>query len=103
MSLFTLAISYLTTSNLSRFLDLTSQVPVQYHSLQHQTLQHPSSVTFTVGHYFRFGLASSFLLGLFLHSSPLAHWAPIELGSSSLSVISIFLFILFMGFSKQES
>ena len=38
MSTFTLAISCLTTSNLPWFMDLTFQVPVQYCSLQHQTL-----------------------------------------------------------------
>ena len=102
MSLFALAISYLTTSNLSCFLDLTSQVPVQYRSLQHRTLQHPSSVTFTVGHYFRFGLASSFLLELFFHPSLVAYWVPTVLGSLSFSVIYFCLFILFMGFSRQK-
>ena len=34
----TLAISCLTTSNLPWFMDLTLQVPIQYCSLQHQTL-----------------------------------------------------------------
>ena len=38
MSIFTLAISCLTTSNLPWFVDLTFQVPMQYFSLQHQTL-----------------------------------------------------------------
>ena len=38
MSIFTLAISCLITSNLSWFLDLTFQVPMQYCSLQHRTL-----------------------------------------------------------------
>ena len=37
MSMFTLAISCLTTSNLPWFMDLTFQVPMQY-SLQNQTL-----------------------------------------------------------------
>ena len=36
--MFTLAISCLTTSNLPWFMDLTSQVPMQYFSLQHWTL-----------------------------------------------------------------
>ena len=35
MSMFTLDISYLTTSNLPWFMDLTVQVPKQYCSLQH--------------------------------------------------------------------
>ena len=38
MSMFTLTISCLTTSNLPWFMDLTFQVPMQYCSLQHQTL-----------------------------------------------------------------
>ena len=38
MSMFTLAICCLTTSNLPSFMDLTFQVPMQYCSLQHQTL-----------------------------------------------------------------
>ena len=37
MSMFTLAIYCLTTSNLPWFMDLTFQVPIQYCSLQHQT------------------------------------------------------------------
>ena len=38
MSMFTLAICCLTISNLPSFMDLTFQVPMQYCSLQHQTL-----------------------------------------------------------------
>ena len=60
----------------------------------------PSHIT--TGHCFHFGSISSFFLELFLHSSPGAYWAPTNLGSSSSSVISFYLFILFMGFSKQE-
>ena len=41
-------------------------------------------------------------LELFLHWSPVAYWAPTDLGSSSFSVLSFHLFILFMGFSRQE-
>ena len=88
MSVFTLAISCLTTSNLSWFRDLTFQVPMQYCFSQHQ-ISHPSSVTSTTGHYFRFGSVSSFFLELFLHSSPVTYWAPPNLGSSSFSVISL--------------
>ena len=44
MSTFTLAVSCLTTSNLPWLMDLTFQVPMQYCSLQHQTLL-PSPVT----------------------------------------------------------
>ena len=44
----------------------------------------------------------AFFLELFLHWSPVAYWAPTDLGSSSFSVLSFYLFILFMGFSRQE-
>ena len=44
----------------------------------------------------------SFFLELFLHWSPGAYWAPTDLRSSSFSVLSFCLFILFMGFSRQE-
>ena len=101
MSVFTLAISCLTTSNLPWFMDLTFQVPVQYCSLQHRTSL-PSPVTSTTGHCFHFGSVSSFFLELFLHSSLVAYWAPTDLGSSFFSVITFWLFILFMGFSRQE-
>ena len=88
MSMFTLVIC-LTTSNLPWFMDLTFQVAMQYCSLQHWTLL-PSPVTSTTGHCFLFSSVSSFFLELFLH------W------SSSFSVISFCLFILFMGFSRKE-
>ena len=77
MSTFTLAISCLTTSNLPWFMDLTFQLPMQYCSLQHQTLL-LSPVTSTTG-YFCFGSIPSFFLELFLHWSPVAYWAPTDL------------------------
>ena len=43
-----------------------------------------------------------FILELFLHWSPVAYWAPTELGSSSFRVLSFCFFMLFMGFSRQE-
>ena len=101
MSTFTLAISCLTTSNLPWFMDLTILVSMQYCSLQHQTLL-PSPFTSTTGCCFYFGSVSSFFLELFLYWSPVAHWAPTDLGSSSFSVIPFCFFILFMGFSRQE-
>ena len=101
MLMFTLAISCLTTSNLPWFMDLTFQVPMQYFSLQHQTLL-PLPVTSTTGYCFHFGSVSSFFLELFLYSSPVAYWAPTDLGSSSFSVLSFCLFILFMGFSQEQ-
>ena len=101
MSTFTLAISCLTTSNLPWFMDLTFQVPIQYCSLPHRTLL-LSPVTSTVGYCFCFGSIPSFFLELFLHWSPVAYWAPTDLGSSSFSVLSFCLSILFVGFSRQE-
>ena len=101
MSMFTLAISCLTTSNLPWFVDLTFPVPMQYYSLQHRTLL-LSPVTATTGHCFCFGFVSSFFLELCLHSYPVAYWAPGDLGNSSFSVLCFCLFILFMGFSRQE-
>ena len=82
-------------------MDLTFQVLMQYCSLQHQILL-LSPVTSTAGNCFLFGSIPSFFLELFLHPSPVAYWAPTNLGSSSFSVISFCLFILFMGFSRQE-
>ena len=90
MLTFTLAISCLTTSNLPWFMDLTFQVPIQYCSLQHWTLL-PSPVTSTTGCCFCFGSVSSFFLELFLHGSPVAYWTSTDLGSSSFSVLPIFL------------
>ena len=101
MSTFTLAISCLTTSNLPWFMDLTFQVPMQYCSLQHRTLL-LSPVTSATGYYFCFGSIPSFFLELFLHWSPVAYWAPTDLGSSSFDILSFCLFLLFMGFSRQQ-
>ena len=101
MSMFTLAISCLTTSNLPWFIDITLQVPRQYSSSQHQTLL-PSAVTSITGCCFCLGSVSSFFLELFLHWSPVAYWAPTDLESSFFSVLSFCLFMLFMGFSRQE-
>ena len=75
---------------------------MQYCSLQHWILFLSLAIS-TPGCYFLFGSVSSFLLELFLHSSPVAYWASTDLGSSSFSVISFCLFILFMGFSRQKS
>ena len=74
---------------------------MQYCSLQHWTLL-LSPVTSTAGYCFWFGSIPSFFLELFLHWPPVAYWAPTELGSSSFSILSFCLFILFMGFSRQE-
>ena len=101
MSTFTLAISCLITSNLPWFINLTFQIPLQYCSLQNQILL-LSPVTSTTVCCFCFGFVSSFFLELLLHWSPVAYWALTDLGSSSFSIQSFCLFILFMGFSRQE-
>ena len=100
MLMFTLAISYLTTSNFPWFMYLTFQIPMQYCSLQHQTLL-PSPVISTTGWCFCFGSVSSFFLELFFFQSPVTYWAPTDLGSLSFSVLPFCIFILFMGFSRQ--
>jgi len=69
---------------------------MQYCSLQLQTLP-PSPVTSRMECCFCFGSISSFFLELFLHWSPVAYWVPAELGSSSFSVLSFCLFLLFWG------
>ena len=37
-----------------------------------------------------------------VNGAPVAYWAPTDLGSFSFSILSFCLFILFMGFSRQE-
>ena len=79
MSMFTLAISCVTTSSLPWFMDLIFQVPTQYCSLQYRTLL-LSPVTPTTGCCFCFGSISSFFVELFLHLTLVAYWAPTDLG-----------------------
>ena len=74
---------------------------MQYCCLQHQILL-PSLVTFRTACCFHFGSVSSFSMELFIYSSQVPYWGPIDLGSSSFSVLSFCLFILFMGFSRQQ-
>ena len=102
MLTFTLAVSCLTTSNLPWFMDLKFQVLVQYCSLQHRTFV-LSPVTSTTGYCFCFSSIPSFFVELILHWSSVAYWAPTYPGSSPFSILSFCLFILFMGFSRQES
>ena len=100
--MFTLVISFLTTSNLPWFMDLTFKLPMQYYCLQHWTFL-LSPVSSTAWYYFCFGsIPSFFFLELFLHWSPVAYWAPTNLGSFSFSILSFCLFILLMRFSRQE-
>ena len=90
MSMFTLALSCLSTFKLPWFMDQTFQVPMQYCLLQHRTL-FPSPVISTTGCCCCFGSVSSFFLELFLHWSPVVYWAPTNLVSSS-SVSCLFAF-----------
>ena len=100
MSMFALAIFCLTTSDLPWFMSVIFQVPMQF-------------VLFSIGLYFHLSHIHSWVLFslwlcLFILSgfiSPLlsvAYWAATDLGSSSFSVISFCLFMLFMGFSSEE-
>ena len=66
------------------FMDLTFQVPLQYCSLQHQTLL-PSAVTSTAWYCFCFGSISSFFLELFLHWSPVAQ----EMATVNIDILGI--------------
>ena len=69
---------------------LRFQVPVQNRSSQHQTLL-LSPVMSPTRWAFCFDTVSSFLLDLFPHSSPVAYWAPTDLGISAFSVLSFCL------------
>ena len=93
----TLAISCLTISNLSCFIGLTFQIPMQHCSLHHWTLLSPPDTSSTVC-CFCLPQPLHSLWSFFLSSSPVVYWAPINQGS----VISFCLFILFLGFSRQE-
>ena len=82
-------------------MDLRFQVHMQYCSLQHLTLL-PSPVTSTAGCCFCFGSISSFFPGVsspLISSSILGTYWPVEF----IFQCPIFcLFIMFMGFSRQE-
>ena len=94
ISMFALAISCLTISNLPWFMVLTFQTPMQYCSLQCQILLSPPDISATE-HCFHFGPAPSFFLELFVIafcSSPVAYWRPSNLGGPSSSVMSFCFF-----------
>ena len=81
-------------------MDLTFQIPMQYCSLQCWSLLLSPDTT-TVECCFCFGLASSFLLELFLHSSQVAFRSPTDLGSSSFNVITFLSFHTVHGVLKS--
>ena len=101
MSTFTLAIACLTTSNLPWFTDLRFQVSMQYWSLHHWTLL-SSPVHPQLGFAFTLAACLHSFWSFFLLWFPVTYWASTDLGSSSFSVLSFCLFILFMGFSRKE-
>ena len=88
MSMFTLVISCLTTSNLPLFMDLTFPVPMQYCSSQHQILHSPRD-TSTTKHCFCFGPPTLFFLEVLviaLCPFTVAFWKPSNLGGLSSGV-----------------
>ena len=95
--MFTLAISCLTTSNLLGFMDLTFQVPMQYCSLL------ASDFTFTTRHVHNWLWLSLFIpsgvISLLFSSSISGPYQP---GDFIFQCHIFCLFILFMGFSRQE-
>ena len=103
MLMFILTISCLTVSNFPWFTDLAFQVPIQCCSLQHQILL-SSPNTPTTERPIHFGPAASSTLGLLvilLRSSPVAHWAPSDLGTHLLvSYLSSLLYGLWGSHSK---
>ena len=101
ISMFTLANSCLTISNLPWFTDLTFQIPMQYCSLPHCTLLSPPDTSKTKCH-FHFSPASSFFLELYLHSSPVVYWRPTNLGNSSSGVICFLPFHTVHGFLEAR-
>ena len=99
ISMFTLAVSCSTSSNLPWFMNLTFQIPMQYCSLHHCTLL-LSSFPSKTGCCFRFGSIPSSFLELFLHWSLVAYWAPTNTGNSSFSILSFLPFHTVHGFLK---
>ena len=99
MSVFTLAIFFLTSFNLLWFMDLTCQLPINI-------------VLYSIGLYFHH--QSHPQLGIVFAMAPSYHsfWNYFStvlqqhighLGSSSFTVINFRIFILFMGLSKEEN
>ena len=101
MSMFTLAISCLTTSNLPWFMDLHSMflcnIALYSISLCFYHQSHPQ-----LGVVFALAPSLHSFWSYFSYWSPVAYWAPTDLGISSFIVLSFCLFILLMGFSRKE-
>ena len=99
MSMFTLVICCLTTSNLPWFMDLTFQVPMKYCSLQHPILL-PNQSHSQLGVVFALApsLHLSEVISPLISSYILGTYKPEEF----ISKCPFCLFILFIGFSRQE-
>ena len=91
----------LAVSNLLWFMDHTFQVPMQYCSLQHQTLL-PSPVRSTTGCWFFFSSVSSFFLQLFFHW-PQKHIGHLPTYGIHLSVSYLFVFSYFCWGSQGKN
>ena len=63
----------------------------------------PSPVTSTTGCCFCFGSVPSFFLESVLHGSPVAYWAPTDLGSFSFSVLSFAFSYCSWGFQGKNT
>ena len=99
MSVFTLAIFCLTSFNLPWFMDLTCQVPINI-------------VLYSIGLYFhhqshpQLGIVFAMALS---HHSFWSYFSTVlqqhigHLGSSSFSVITFWMFVFFIGLSKEEN
>ena len=98
--MFTLAIYCLTTSNLPWFMDLTFQVPLQYSFFTTSEFYFLHESHSRLGIVFALAQPLHFFLESFLHSFPVAYWAPIDLGSSSFSAIYLFAFYTVHGVLK---
>ena len=101
MLMFTLAISCLTTSNLHWFMDLTF---LSSYAMLLFTASNFTSITHHIHSWvlFLLWLHLFILFGVISSLSPVSYWAPTDLGSSSFSVLSFYLFILFMGVLKAR-
>ena len=101
MLMFILTISCLATSNLPWLMDLSFQVPMQYCSLQYQIF------TFTTSQIHNWALFPLWprlfiLSGIISLLFPSSILDTSYLEDSSSGVISFWLFVLFMGFLRQE-
>ena len=100
MSIFTLAISF---DHFQFVLTHGPNIPGSY-AILFFTVSDFTSITGHIHNWvlFLLWLHPFIFLEVFLLWSPIVYWAPTDLGSSSFSVLSFCLFILFMEFSRQK-